>query len=126
MLWLRGLSGEKQAHFSASEKYFNHECIVPKRVSAPFFKAPTSWPRLPLFLKSLCPFPSVLFHPLLRHFRQPFPPTPDPHANPPALIRPRNLFWFKQISKGRIYQFNCRFLSKINFNLLNSFTNRLS
>ena len=24
LLWLRGSSGEEQAHFSASEKYFNH------------------------------------------------------------------------------------------------------
>ena len=41
---------------------------------------------------------------------------------PPALIRPTNLSWFKQISKGQIYQLNCRFLSKINFNLLNPIT----
>ena len=33
----------------------------------------------------------------------------------PALIRPTNLPWFKQISKGWFYQFNCCFLSKINF-----------
>ena len=30
----------------------------------------------------------------------------------PALIRPL-INWFKQISKGWFYQFNCRFLSKI-------------
>ena len=34
---------------------------------------------------------------------------------PAALIRPTNLPWFKQISKGWFYQFNCRFLSKMNF-----------
>ena len=33
----------------------------------------------------------------------------------PALIRPTNLPWFRQISKGWFYQFNCHFLSKINF-----------
>ena len=33
----------------------------------------------------------------------------------PALIRPTNLPWFKQISKGRFYKFTCRFLLKINF-----------
>ena len=40
---------------------------------APLFKASTSWPSLPPFFKSLCPLPSVLFHPFLRYFRQ-FPP----------------------------------------------------
>ena len=34
---------------------------------------------------------------------------------PTALIQPTNLSWFKQISKGQFYQFNCCFLSKINF-----------
>ena len=36
---------------------------------------------------------------------------------PPALLQPTNLSWFKQILKGRIYQLNCRFLSKTNFNV---------
>ena len=34
---------------------------------------------------------------------------------PPSLIWPTNLPWFVQISKGWLYQFNCCFLSKINF-----------
>ena len=47
-------------------------CIVCKGFPAPLFKAPTPWPNLPPspFLKSLCPLSSVLFHPLLRYFRQ--------------------------------------------------------
>ena len=44
---------------------------------------------------------------------------------PPVLIQSTNLSWFKKTSKGRIYQLNCHFLSKINLNLLNPFTNRL-
>ena len=40
---------------------------------------------------------------------------------PTAQIRPTNLSWFKQISKGRFYQFNCHFLSKINFQYFKSF-----
>ena len=51
-------------------------------------------------------------------------PTPWPSL-PSSCSNQTNLSWFKQISKGRIYQFNCRFLSKINFNILNPFTNRL-
>ena len=79
------------------------------------------------FLKSLCPLPSSV-PPLLRYCRQ-FPP---PMQIPPALIRPTNLsWWFEQMTNikylRRNYQFNCWFLSKINFNLLNPFTNnRLS
>ena len=46
---------------------------------------------------------------------------------PPALIQHTNLPYtitrFKQLSKGWFYQFNCRFLSKINFYFLNPFTN---
>ena len=48
----------------------------------------------------LLPFPSFLFHPLLRYFRQ-FPATLMQPL--PALIRPTNLPWFKQISKGRFH-----------------------
>ena len=33
----------------------------------------------------------------------------------PLLIWLTNLLWFKKISKGRLYQFNCHFLSKIDF-----------
>ena len=43
---------------------------------------------------------------------------------PHALTRPNDRLWFKQISKGEFYQFNCCFISKINFNLINPFTNR--
>ena len=53
--------------------------IVGKGIPGPsLFKAPTPWPSLPHFLKSLCPLPSVLFYPLLNYFRQ----FPHPHANP--------------------------------------------
>ena len=54
------------------------ETIVRKGVPVPLFKAPTPWPRLPIFFKSLFPLPSFLFHPLLRYFRQ----FPLPHATP--------------------------------------------
>ena len=78
----------------------------------PLFKAPTPWPSLTPFLKSLFYLPAFLFHPLLRYFRQ-FPLT---FRQPPtALIWPTNLLWFKQLSKGQFYQFNCHFLSKIHF-----------
>ena len=89
----------------------------------PLFKAPTPWPSLlpPPFLKPLCLLPSVLLHPLLRYFRQ----FPHPHANPSSSNLTNQLSWFK-LSKGQIYQFNCCLLSKINFNLLNPFTSRLS
>ena len=91
---------------------FSSKCIVPKSVPAAtpplFFKVPNPWPSLPpSFLKSLFPFPSFLFH-LLDS-------SPHPHATPYCPNRWTNLPWFKQISKGRFYQFNCRFLSKINF-----------
>ena len=65
----------------------------------------------PPFLKFLFPLPSFLFHSLLRYFTVP----PTHTQPPPALIRPTNLLWFKQISKELFYQFNCRFLSKFNF-----------
>ena len=45
---------------------------------------------------------------------------------PPALMRPNNPSWIKQISKGRFCQFSRYFLSKSSFNLLDPFTNRLS
>ena len=83
--------------------------LVP--VPRPLFKTPTPWPSLSPFLKSLFLLPSFLFHPLLRYFRQ-FPP---PSRNPLCLLQPTNLPWLKQISKRLFYQFNCCFLSKINF-----------
>ena len=82
--------------------------IVRKGFHPPFFKAPTPWPSLPHPFKNLCVSSTVLFHPLLRYFRQ----FPTLKQISPALIWPTNPFWFKQISKGPIYQFNCRFLSK--------------
>ena len=88
--------------------------IVCKGVPAPpFFKACTPWPSLPLPLfKIFVPPLLFLFHPLLRHFRQ-FPHPQTTHYCP-NLTNP-NIPWFKQISKGQFYQFNCRFLSKISF-----------
>ena len=65
----------------------------------------------PHFLKSL--FPSPLF------CSTPFQGILDSPTTlkepPPALIQSTNLLWFKQISKGWFYQFNCCFLSKSNF-----------
>ena len=92
-------------------------------VPPPFFQAPTPWPSIPPFLKSLFPLSSFLFHPVLRYFRQSPPPSHNPLV---SLIQPTNLSWFKQISKRLFYQFNCHFLSKLIFNLLNPFTNKLS
>ena len=68
------------------------------------------------FLKALLPLPFFLFHPILRYFRQ----FPHPHATPffPNPTHQPSLHiinGFKQISKGWFCQFNCRFLSKINF-----------
>ena len=52
--------------------------IVGKGIPGPLlFKASTSWPSLPPFLKCLLALPSFLFHPLLRYFRQ----FPHPHTN---------------------------------------------
>ena len=44
--------------------------IVGKEIPAPLFKAHTSLPSLPPFLKSLFALPSFLSHLLLRYFRQ--------------------------------------------------------
>ena len=52
------------------------------------FKAPTSWPSFPLFLKSLFSFPSFLFHFPLKVFQAAFPTLTQ---SPPALIRHTNL-----------------------------------
>ena len=40
---------------------------------------------------------------------------PTLKESPLVLIWSTNLPWFKQISRERFYQFNCHFLSKINF-----------
>ena len=107
--------------FSKFSKFFLF--IVGKWVPAPPFKAPISWPSLLPLLKifvapPLFPVPSrfKVFSTVPRTFTQIL----------SALIWPPNCSWFKQISKGQIYQFNCCFLSKINFNLLNPFTNNLN
>ena len=96
-----------------------------KRIPAPpFFKRPTPWPSLPPLFKHFVSPPLFFVSPTLKYFRQSLPLTL--RQIPPALIRPTNLSWFKQTSKGWIYQFSCGFLSKDNFNLLSPFTNRLS
>ena len=107
--------------FSKFSKFFLF--IVGKWVPAPPFKVPISWPSLLPLLKifvapPLFPVPSCfkVFSTVSRTFTQIL----------SALIWPPNCSWFKQISKGQIYQFNCCFLSKINFNLLNPFTNNLN
>ena len=77
--------------------------IVRKGVPAPgFLRHPHLDPVCPLPFK-IC-VPSPLFCSTLMQI-------------PPALIQPTNISSFKQILKGRIYQLNCRFLSKINFNV---------
>ena len=53
--------------------------IVGKGIPGPsLFKAPTPWPSLSHFLKSLFTISSFLFHPLLRYFRQ----FPHPQTTP--------------------------------------------
>ena len=107
--------------FSKFSKFFLF--IVCKWVPVPLFKAPISWPSLLPLLKifvapPLFPVPSPfkVFSTVPYTFTQIL----------SALTWPTNRSWFKQISKGQIYQFNCCFLSKINFNLLNPFTNNLN
>ena len=80
--------------------------------SPPFFQAPTPWPSLPSLFKIFFSPPLFSVPPPLRYFRQFTPALTQPST---ALIQPFNLPWFKQISKRQFYQFNCRFLSKINF-----------
>ena len=87
-------------------------CIVRMGVPAPLFNAPNPWPSLPpSVLRSSFPPSSFLFHPLLRYFRQFRPPSRNP------LLPQSDLPTFLG-SKGRFYQFNCRFLSKISYILL--------
>ena len=89
-------------------------------VFLPFWSHPcTPWPSLLPYFKIFVSPPLFSVPPPFKVF-QTVPPTFM--QIPPPLIWPTNLSWFKQISKGQIYQFNCRFLSKINFNLLNPFT----
>ena len=79
---------------------------------APFLRHPPLDPACPSFQNLCFPYPlfcSNLFSGILDSFPHPL------TQPPPAVIRPSKLPWFKQISKGRFYQFNCRFLSKINF-----------
>ena len=80
----------------------------------PALNQPSSFPPHlhPLFFKILVspplfsvPLPFKVFSTVLLTLMQP----------PPALIQSINLSWVKRISKGRFYQFDCRFLSKINF-----------
>ena len=91
----------------------------------PLFKAPTPFLSLPpTHLFKFFVFPPLFSVPPPFKVFQTVPPTLT--QIPPAVICSTNISWFKQIAKGQIYQFNCCFLSKINFNLLNPFTNRLS
>ena len=105
--------------------HFKPMFIVRKEVPAlpPLFQAPTACPSLPPLLNIFVSLPLFTVPPLFKVF-QTVPPTLT--QIPPTLIRPTNLSWFRYTSKGRIYKSNCGFLSKINFNLLNPFTNRLS
>ena len=100
-------------------------CIVRKGVPVPpLFKAPTPWPSLPPpFLKSLFPLLSFLFRPLLRYFRQ-FPPhSPTPLL---TLFNQPTFLGLNKYQKDDFTSSTVTFYQKSIFNLLNSFTNRLS
>ena len=79
---------------------------------APFFS------RHPLLDPDCPPFkilvsPPLFFVPPSFKLFQTVPPT---LMQPPtSLIQQTNRPWFKQISKGQFYEFNCHLLSKINF-----------
>ena len=55
-------------HHSSISWSSQQTIIMCKGVPAPLFKAPTPWPSLPYFLKSLFPLPSFLFPPLFKVF----------------------------------------------------------
>ena len=59
-------------HIEGTSHYIRRrKTIVREGVAAPsFLKHPSLDPACPLFLKSLFPFPSFLFHPLLMYFGQ--------------------------------------------------------
>ena len=92
---------EVQPHHQKEQGGGAHYIIVGKGVRVPPFKAPTPWPSLPAFLKSLFLLPSFLFHSLLRYFKHS--PLPTLTQPPTILIRAVSLPWFKQISKGQFY-----------------------
>ena len=85
--------------------------IVPKGVPTTLLiRHPPLDPACPLF--KIFVSPSIFSVPSpFKVFYTVSPNLMQPH---PALIRPTNLPWFQQISKGWFYQFNCCFLSKIN------------
>ena len=80
--------------------------IVRNGIPAPFFKAPTPGPSLPLF-KNLC-FPSPLFCSTPFKVFQTVPPSSSSNTThqPSLQIIKR----FNQISEALFYQFNCRIL----------------
>ena len=89
--------------------------IVREGIPAPLFlRHPLlAWPSLPPLLKIFVSPPLFSVPPPFKVFQTVPPSLSQPSS---ALIQPpTNLPWFKQISKGLFYQFNCRFLSKINF-----------
>ena len=90
------------------------------------FMTPTPWPSLfPLF-KIIVSSPIFSIPPPFKVFQTVPPPSP---RRPPWFPNPTHqpslhmINEFKQISKGWFYQFTCWYLSKINFNCLNPFTN---
>ena len=105
-----------QGNWHRIEVRFNESVHVKKVESVTYFLKrfqATPWPSFTPLFKIFVPLPSFLFHPLLRYLRQ-F-PSPSRNQPPTALIWPTYLTWFKQKSKGQFYQFNSRFLSKMNF-----------
>ena len=93
---------EVEVHRGSKDKNIDGSCHSSKGCCNPpsLLRHPTLDPACPHFLKSLCPHSSVLFHPLLRYFRQFF---------PPSRKSPTNLSWFKQILKRQIYQVTVAF-----------------
>ena len=79
--------------------------IVCKGVPALRLKAPTSETACSYF-QNLCFPPFFMFHSILRYFRE-FPPT----SRHPLHLNPTNQSFLVQTN----IQFNCRFLSKIDF-----------
>ena len=85
----------------------------------PISKTPTPWPSLPPFFKIFVS-PPLFFVPAL--FKVFYTVLPTLTQLPPALIRPTNSPWLKQISKGWFTSSTVPFYQKSIVNLLNPFT----
>ena len=106
---------ESCATYEVCWSLFKCSIVCEKVPVPPSLRHPPVDPACPPFLKSLFLLLSFLFHPLLRYFRQ-FPhlhttSCPNP-THQPSLHTTNE---FQQISKGWLYRFSYRFISKINF-----------